>query len=457
MYKNKKILFTTTYNKDKKPVDLFGLGTRKTLLRFTFPRITSYGLRFIKQNIPSIEIIEYPTFEEYKKKIDEGWDIVGFSFYIMDIPEVKKMIKYARDKGVKEIWGGNYGVLTDGIKKYFDKIFYGYAEHEIAELLDLKINDIVHPPLINLIGNPIGIKFDRVGIIFSSRGCSMKCSFCQGPKFIDKPHKISIQSINRVLKYYKKIGIDEIAIADESFGMFKEHSKQVVDLLKKYNFYWTALTRVDLTYKNYDNWAKNGLSCVLLGIESFNQKTLDKINKKEDINHTIELIKKMHKTHRFAIGYYIIGFEDDTVESIKKDIIKLKNLNLFLTHVNVLTPLPKTDQWYDFDERFGIFEKDYHKWDGRYLVFNHPFLDQKDIDDIYAWSQKTLFPISSQFKMLKMLISRYSEGENGLIRAIIYMFKQQLKAFTYDFSIKKGKIFSDIIDHNNIDVTPIYK
>ncbi len=139
-----KILLTTVYKVKKIRYDYFTANTRNTLFRYTLPRIQSFGLRFIKQNVPEIEILEYPKWKEYKEKLKEKWDIVGFSFYLNEIPEILKMVEYARKMEIDEIWGGNYGALTYGMEKYFDWICYGYAEKEIAKKLGYSIKEIVH-------------------------------------------------------------------------------------------------------------------------------------------------------------------------------------------------------------------------------------------------------------------------------------------------------------------------
>lgn len=88
--------------------DYFGANSSRSLFRFSLPRINSFGLRFIKQNIPQIEILEFPSWNEYQQKItNESWDIVGFSFYLNEIHEILEMVKYAKSQGVSEVWAGN--------------------------------------------------------------------------------------------------------------------------------------------------------------------------------------------------------------------------------------------------------------------------------------------------------------------------------------------------------------
>ena len=109
------------------------------LPKITMRRRISPGLRFIKQNVPEIEILEYPLWHEYINKLKEGWDIVGFSFYQHEIGEVIKMAEEARTQGVRELWAGNYGVLDSIVNDIVDRVILGPGENEIAKLFGYKI------------------------------------------------------------------------------------------------------------------------------------------------------------------------------------------------------------------------------------------------------------------------------------------------------------------------------
>lgn len=85
-----RVLFTTAYRNSSEPYDYIGANTR-SWFRFYWPRIQSFGLRFLKQNIPEIEILEFPTWDEYEKKLQEGWDVVGLSFYLSETHEAVEM------------------------------------------------------------------------------------------------------------------------------------------------------------------------------------------------------------------------------------------------------------------------------------------------------------------------------------------------------------------------------
>ena len=102
-----RILLTTSYCDDY--YDYFEENVLSGRHRITYPRINSYGLRFIKQNTPDISILEYPTWNEYCQIVARGWDVVGFSFLTPDIPKIKRMAEFARQLDVPQLWGDATG------------------------------------------------------------------------------------------------------------------------------------------------------------------------------------------------------------------------------------------------------------------------------------------------------------------------------------------------------------
>ncbi len=133
-----RVLFSTVYRKGSEPYDYIGSNTR-TWFRFYWPRVQSFGLRFLKQNIPELQILEFPTWEEYTKKLQEGWDVVGLSFYLSETYEAMEMAEAAKKAGIAEVWAGNYGALTPEVKGNFDKIFVGYAENQVAPFFSREV------------------------------------------------------------------------------------------------------------------------------------------------------------------------------------------------------------------------------------------------------------------------------------------------------------------------------
>src|SRR5438445_11843137 len=56
--------------------------------RFRMPRRISCGLRFLRQNIPGIEILEYPTHAEYRRALGRRGDGGGHLFYVEEADRI---------------------------------------------------------------------------------------------------------------------------------------------------------------------------------------------------------------------------------------------------------------------------------------------------------------------------------------------------------------------------------
>ena len=329
---------------------------------------------------------------------------------------------------MKELWGGNYGVLTDGMEKKFDRVFYGYSEHEIAKLINYKLETVKHPPLINSIAFK-SFKLARFGTIFTTRGCTHKCKFCQTPVFDPRAKIVTIESIEATLKYYKQHNINNIGIFDENFGLVPRHANEVAALLKRYNFTWACMARADFVARNVDTWLKDGGRFVAagVGIESFNSEILAEQKKRIDAKKLDASIKKIKSRGIGILGYYIIGFPNETKESIKSDLKKLAAMKNEMNQVTIVTPLPKTPLWYELEEKYGIFEKDYSLYDTKHLVWHHPTIKKDELEQLLDWGLRLVNPRSSSWRILfKYLEFKAHDGGPVIIPKF---FKKKFRLF----------------------------
>jgi radical SAM superfamily enzyme YgiQ (UPF0313 family) len=347
------------------------------------------------------------------------------------------MTEYARSKQVPELWAGNYGALTESIQHHFDRVFIGYSENEIAKEFGRKIpdNQIVHPPIILYTGFH-GLKIMNHGALYTNRGCNHHCYFCQTPQFCKKPSKIPFDSIERVLRYYKTIGISEILILDESFGLYKKHARKVVNLLDEYDFYWIPLARPDIIGENLEEWSNKGMIGVMTSIESFNQKTLDEMSKKEKIDETLTVIRKLKEKNKFIDAAYMLGFEHDTINSLRSDLKRVADLNLDIIQLCVVTPLPGTPQWHDIEQKYGIFDRDWHHYDAKHLVWNHPHITPQQMRKILKWGFRTVYPRQRTIETSLGFFVRYM-NYRGASGALEYLSKHFIHANTFNYQPKK--------------------
>jgi len=380
---NPRVLLCTSYRRSRGDyLDFLG-GATRGLPKLSSPCRLSPGLRFIKQNVPEVEILEYPLWHEYVAKLKEGWDIVGFSAYQHDIAEIESMAEEARRQGVGETWAGNFGVLDDKVPSMVDRIFIGPAEDPIAQAFGHRVRceDIEHPAMmVHVSLRPGNIRHFSAGLLYTQRGCPFKCSFCQTPAFDKRRFTINYESIERVLRYYRKVGVKYIFVMDELFGTDKRFADGVTGLLARYNFHWLAQSRASLFLHNLDEWHERGLRITLVGVEAMSQNALDAIDKKQNVEEVKEFARRTaEKPGMFRFAYYLIGHENMNAEETLRDAQLLKELDFDSSGVCVITPYPRTPFWDKVEADYGIFDRTYSHYNSKHLVWNHPHISAAEM------------------------------------------------------------------------------
>jgi radical SAM superfamily enzyme YgiQ (UPF0313 family) len=417
----KKILLTTTYRTNGY-YDYWAANTRCRLLRLAWLRKRSMGLRFLRHNLPGIEILEFPTRGEFDRRVASGrYDVVGISFYLDDTDRALEMVRQARRVGIAEIWGGNYGVLTPGVGGQFDRTFVGYAEDGIAEELGVEKRAVRHPPIAVEVSTPFGLRFMRLGILFTSRGCTVGCAFCQTPTFCPTAAPMPLNSIDEVLREYTRRGIREIQILDENFGLFPEHTEEVISLLERYGLYWYPMTRADILDAHLEDWHRRGLLGAFVAIENLTQQHLDAMGKGLRVDTALRLAHRMRELDLFVIGYYMIGFAEETRDSILADMQHLAELGLDLYQLCVVTPLPATPFGAQLESRYGITTGDHDQYDMKRLVWNHPHIAVGEMPQLLDECFRTVHSPRSLRRTLAKSWRRYSavRGRRGALPYVL--------------------------------------
>lgn len=372
-----KVLITTTYVKNKHDFfDTFAVNTPYRP-RLSYPsRSYSSALRFLKINVTDVEILEYPSWQSYIQKLREGWDIVGFSFYHYELDRILAMSEEARRHGIRELWAGGYGALSSQ-SEFSDRRWTGYCEDALArEVFGTRVERLRHPTLAGSLrlDLPPSFRISKLAGLYTSRGCPYRCTFCQAPLYAPTPARIPLESIEEVLNQYARHGVKQIGIHDETFGIFRSHSERVVEMMRSRGMRWSVASRVDMALKNLDYWADAGLSTLGFGIETLRGSSLAKIKKGLDTGLLPELARRARGRGVLTTAYYMIGCEDDTVDSIAEDLLELRNMGFDSHQLTINTPFPGTLQWDYIGSTFGLIDSNPAHYDTRHLVWKHPHI-----------------------------------------------------------------------------------
>lgn len=363
--------------------------------------IPAYSIRLIQENVPGIDILEYPSWKEYEKTISKDYDIVGISFYTPHVPKTLKMISIAREHGVKEIWGGNYGVMTPGMKDQFNRVFVGHGENSVSMALWNKPIEYLRHPIIIATARHAFFRM-KVGYLVTTRGCNMSCEFCPTPPFSSGMLQTPLSEVERVLDEYQSRGVRLVGIMDENFFNDPKHAQEVIKLLSERDFLWECTVRADKLNGKVEKLRGQGLISVGLGIESFRDANLQSVKKKESADTIIEVLKELEDNGCFTVGTYILCFENDTLDTVREDIQKLAEYEVDALSPMILTPFPGSPLFEKVKSR--IIDWNWEHYDGNHLVFKHPHITPEGAIELMNEAFKAS---SSLFKKLRSLCGAF--------------------------------------------------
>lgn len=367
------------------------------ILSASYP-IPSWGLYWIKENCPMVEVLDMPSWRQLEQALKEGVDILGISFYTYQVPTMIRVVEMARKYGVKEIWGGNYGVQTPGVDIYFDSVIHGNGEAEVyRRLYQKELEQVRHPVVVQswklsgILGSLIRLNsfsWTRSGILWTIKGCYYKCSYCVSPSFIGATrNKTPVKELARVLDEYVALGIKTISILDLDFLMDKKFADEVIQLLVERNLRWTCMTRVDHIQGRIEDLRKKGCEIIFVGVESLNASSLIEQNKFKKRKASLQELFTELKAHK--MGYYLfymLGFETDTVESLREEIDYIASLRATFYQFQVVTPLPGSKMFEEYRDK--IINWNWADWNCNTLVWKHPNITPEQMHEVLVYAKR---------------------------------------------------------------------
>lgn len=376
----------------------------------------------IKRGV-QVDVMDYfgeeLSYNDLKKRLDNFKpDLVGITTLTPSAPVVENMCRIIREqsKETKIILGGIHASLfhEDFLNKGIaDIIVHGEAEETIVDILNalngyISLKEIKgiafreggttidtgnrEPPR-NLDSFPFPawelFPYKSYGMlpfadiakptlsISGSRGCPYRCSYCSLDYMGKIYRKRSPESIADEFEYlYNRFKVRQIGFIDPIFPFDEEHTTLLCEELIRRGInkkvIWISETRPDRLNKKLLNLMyRAGARRLLFGIESGNQRVLNSINKRLDLEYTKEVIKIAHQENIHIVGLFMIGLPTETEEEIEETIRFAIESDVDFAKFAVTVPFPGS-QLYDMLfsagklnrkdwENFTTFNPDPHK------------------------------------------------------------------------------------------------
>ena len=199
--------------------------------------------------------------------------------------------------------------------------------------------------------------------VFTSRGCPFKCIYCTSYNVFGRT--VRMRSPRNVFDEMKvlveKLGVQRITFQDDEMFCSKKRVMELLDMIidAKWNIKMSARTRIDSIDKELLLKAKEaGLTRITFGIESWNDDTLTKLNKKYNVETIHRKFKDLADADFPNVSFNnMIGFPWETKEDLAKslrEISKIPGSVRYFSHVVTLIPYPKTELYDRYYDRLGF-------------------------------------------------------------------------------------------------------
>jgi radical SAM superfamily enzyme YgiQ (UPF0313 family) len=186
----------------------------------------------------------------------------------------------------------------------------------------------------------------------TSRGCPFACIFCEAAR--TKWRARSAENIaDEFEECYEKFGIREIDMFDSSFTIKKQRvldvCRQLISRGLNKKMIWDARSRIDcVDQEMLEAMKEAGCYRIFYGIESGDERILEKLRKKADVAQIRDVIGKTDRVGISAFGYFLVGCPGETFQTYRRTVDLAKSLPLDFAIFNALTPFPKTQLYTDY-------------------------------------------------------------------------------------------------------------
>ncbi len=365
------------------------------------------------------------TVKEAQKSTDKLADailtdkplFIGFSCYIWNIETIFQLAKVIKEKSPKitiALGGPEAGhnakqILNDNT--FIDYVFAGEGEKSVPEFLNLlaigtspKKDEISGlnsrsysslPCFLNgetALINPYTDEYfkvlnNRIAYIETSRGCPFSCAFCLSGSS-DKPRYYEDDIIFENIIKLANSGTQTVKFIDRTFNSNARHANKILQFLLDnigkeiseeicFHFEIAADILKDDTMKLLEKMP-HGTVQLEIGMQSFNEKTLQEINRKTDTKKLIQNINRLVESKNMHIHIDLIaGLPHEGMNEFKNSFNIGYALKAHVMQMGFLKMLHGSEMRdnlvkypCDFDEK------------PPYQVKNTPWLSEKELEEL---------------------------------------------------------------------------
>ena len=388
-------------------------------------------------------------------------DVIGITSVTMNFPVAASIMKSAKEgfPSAITVMGGPHVSFDyeNTLNQYpdIDLIVVGEGERTIIELLPVILNRKAWPSIKGIAFRDNGkivatqqrerirdldslplparhllpmSRYLALGFpisIITSRGCPNRCIFCQGRRMVgnrvrSRSTKHILDEIENLLSY----GFERINFSDDFFTSNIQRVKQICEEIRnrRLSFGWTVFARADSVDKEILTIMREaGCDTVFFGIESGNQRMLDRIKKRIKLDRIRKAVADSKAVGMTVFGSFIVGLPGETMDTLMDSHFFAKELDIIYGY-HYLSPFPGTEVMENIDHYdLELLSNDWSTFDA-----NHPIVRTTNLTPEEIETFVNTYYMQNDREVDLNTEKRYREGRLNPSEQLFYLGKKKL-------------------------------
>lgn len=351
---------------------------RRRMLRFSILGLTTVAALTPRRH-------EVTICDENVEALDPNADVdlVGVSFMTALAPRAWEIANAFRRRGKTVVAGGFHPTLCpDETAEHFDAVVVGDAEGLWPKLLaDIEAGRLARTyraaAPCDLAAVPVprrdlqaatGRHYATTDAVQTGRGCAHGCRYCSITAFHRQTHRSRpleavLDEISHVPRHF--MFVDDNIIAD------RDYARDLLAAMAPLGKRWVAQCSLEIADDAELLAAAHRAGCrgLFIGIETLSEANLAAIDK--SFNDSAGYMARLGRIRRAGIGVQagiIVGLDGDDVGVFERMLRFLTRARIVALQLNILTPLPGTPMYEQFDRDGRITDRNWGHYDFRHTV-----------------------------------------------------------------------------------------
>jgi radical SAM superfamily enzyme YgiQ (UPF0313 family) len=239
----------------------------------------------------------------------------------------------------------------------------------------------------------------------ATRGCPFPCQFCSIQAYFETSYrKRPVEQVLRDVRAARATGSRYITFIDDNIGVDWKYFAELMEAVAAEDIRWASQCSIHIADKPemLDLAYRSGCRILSFGIESVNPASVASVQKTFNQPERYQELLGRVRDHGIAVSTeMIVGMEADTEATFEHTYRFIMDNRIPLPRLYILTPVPGTQLYRDYQAQGRIFNHDVADYNGGKCVFHPTGMDAETLQESYWTLYRRLYTLPAIAKRMR--------------------------------------------------------